>query len=73
MNKIHFTQSQITQFLGEIASGENGFNDVLKIALEALMLGEREVYNDEHKESSNGYRRRRAFGEGQVRSPPPYG
>lgn len=62
MEKLNFTQGQITQILSEIAKEDNGINQVMQISLEALMKAERELYNETNKDVSNGYRRVNALG-----------
>ncbi len=61
---LHFTQEQITNILHMIAEEKDGFNKLLKIALEALMLAEREEFNRTHKDVGNGYRFRPDFRKG---------
>jgi len=61
---LHFTQEQVTKILEEIAKEKDGYNKVLTYSLEALMRAEREIHNEEYKDVSNGYRWRRAFGNG---------
>lgn len=46
-------------------SGEDS-TALMKVFLEAMMRAEREEYKLEHQDSSNGYRPRRAFGQGRV-------
>jgi len=65
-NNLHFTQEQVTQILGEIASKKEGYTKVLKIALEAIMRAEREIHNMEFNDVSNGYRIRKSFGGGKL-------
>lgn len=62
MEKLNFTQGQITQILSEFAKEDNGINQVMQISLEALMKAERELYNETNKDVSNGYRRVNALG-----------
>lgn len=62
MEKLNFTQGQITQILSEFAKEDNGINQVMQISLEALMKSERELYNETNKDVSNGYRRVNALG-----------
>lgn len=63
--KLNFTQEQVTKILEEVAESNDGFNKVLKYSLEALMRAERKLHNIEHKDVSNGYRRRKALGMGK--------
>ena len=62
MKELHFTQEQVTKILEEIAKKEDGFQEVMKISLEALMRAEREEHNRANRDMSNGYRLRRTFG-----------
>lgn len=66
MKRIHFTQEQITKILGEIAEKEGGYQEILKISLEAMMRAEREEHNKSEGDMSNGYRIRRTFGQGKI-------
>jgi Transposase and inactivated derivatives len=45
---------------------EDGYNQVMKIAMEALMQGERMIYNEQTGDVSNGYRPRKTFGRGKI-------
>lgn len=66
MEKLHFTQEQVTKILEDILSKEGGLQELQKISLEALMRAEREEHNLEFSDSSNGYRPRRTFGHGRI-------
>lgn len=66
MKKLHFTQEQVTNILEDIVHQEDGLQKILKLSLEALMRSEREEHNQEHNDMSNGYRKRRAFGQGKI-------
>ena len=46
MKGLHFTQDQITKILEEIAQKEDGYSQVMKMALEAIMRAERELHNE---------------------------
>jgi putative transposase len=52
--------------LSEVATKENGFEEVLKLSLEALMRAEREEYKKENTDMSNGYRPRKSVGRGKM-------
>ena len=56
-----FTQEQISVLFDEIANGQGGYQHLLKLSLEAIMRAEREQFNDQHNDSSNGYRLRSVF------------
>jgi len=66
MKTLKFTQEQVTKILEEIAKKEDGFNQLMKISLEALMRSEREEHNKMHQDVSNGYRKRRTYGKGSI-------
>lgn len=66
MKRIHFTQEQITKILEDIAQKKDGYQEVLKISLEAMMRAEREEHNKSHGDMSNGYRYRKTFGQGKI-------
>jgi transposase-like protein len=65
MKTLNFTQEQITKILSEVASSEDGFNQVLQISLEAMMRAEREEHNSTNSDLSNGFRSVRTFGHGK--------
>ena len=66
MNKtLNFTQEQVTKILENIATEKDGFNKVMQLAMESLMRAERQEFNQEHSDVSNGYRPRRFFGKGK--------
>jgi transposase-like protein len=65
MKTIDFTQEQVTKILEEIANEKEGFNKVMQIAIEALMRAEREEFNKQNSDVSNGYRPRRFLGKGK--------
>jgi len=48
MKRLHFTQEQVTKILEEIAQKEGGYQEVLKISMEAMMRAEREEHNHMH-------------------------
>jgi len=37
MKRLHFTQEQVTKILEDIAQKEGGYQEILKISLEAMM------------------------------------
>lgn len=61
---MDFTQQQITEILDDIAGGKNGYQELLKMSLEAIMRSEREEFKDVNSDSSNGYRRSSILGHG---------
>ena len=61
---MNFTQQQISEILEQIATGENGYQQILKLGLEAIMRAERSEFNHIQGDSSNGYRFRSVLGHG---------
>lgn len=53
---MNFTQEQISELFDEIANKKEGYQQLLKLSLEAIMFAEREQFNLHDKDSSNGYR-----------------
>jgi transposase-like protein len=66
VKEIKFKQEQIKGLLTQIAMEEDGYNQVMKIAIEAMMQGERMIYNEQTEDVSNGYRARKTFGRGKI-------
>ena len=66
MKRIHFTQEQVTKILEDIAQQKDGYQEVLRISLEAMMRAEREEHNKIQGDMSNGYRYRKTFGQGKI-------
>ncbi len=65
-NKLTFTEEQVQQILETLAKEQDGYNKVLKCAIEALMQAERKLYNEKNKDVSNGYRFRKSLGKGKL-------
>jgi putative transposase len=61
---MNFTQSQIKEILDEIASGKNGYQELLKLSLESIMRCERDEFNQSMEDVSNGYRLSSVLGHG---------
>jgi len=61
---MNFTQTQITEILDEIANGKNGYQELLKLSLESIMRSERNEFNKEQSDVSNGYRLGSILGHG---------
>ncbi len=61
---MNFTQQQVSEILGEIALGQNGYQQILKLGLEAIMRAERKEFNEIKGDSSNGFRFRSVLGHG---------
>jgi transposase-like protein len=53
---MNFTQEQISVIFDEIANRKEGYQQLLKMSLEAIMRAEREAFNAKESDSSNGYR-----------------
>lgn len=64
--QLSLTQEQIKEIIIEVAKQKNGFQNLLKIALEALMNSERKIHNEMHQDVSNGYRIRKTYGHQKV-------
>ena len=52
--------------MGQVVSKPDGLGELMKVGLELLMKSERELHNEEHSDSSNGFRTRKAFGQGKI-------
>lgn len=53
---MNFTQEQISEILLTIAKEKDGYRQLLKLSLEAIMRAERKQFNQIHSDYSNGYR-----------------
>lgn len=62
---MRFTQPQFTKIIEDIIEKEDGLNTILKTTLEAMMKAERAEYQKATKDYGNGYRYRKAFGNGK--------
>ena len=63
---LTFTKEQVTQIVGDLKASGQDNSSLMKIFLEAMMNAEREEYKIEHNDSSNGFRSRKAFGQGRI-------
>lgn len=61
---MNFTQVQVSEILENIASGENGYQKILQLSIEAIMRSERSEFNRIKGDSSNGYRLRSVLSHG---------
>ncbi|MGI6320666.1 MAG: IS256 family transposase [Bacteroidales bacterium] len=62
---MNFTQEQITEILIDFSSKKsNGYQLILKIAIEALMRAEREEFKELNSDVSNGFRKRSVYSNG---------
>ncbi len=62
---MNFTQEQITEILQDIANKKDGFNEIMKMSLDVLMLSERKIHQNETGAYANGYRPRIVKGLGK--------
>lgn len=58
---MNFTQEQMSEIFDEIANKKDGYRHLLKLSLEAIMKAERNEFNLEYSDSSNGYRMSSVF------------
>src|SRR5699024_6369581 len=63
---MRYTQPQFTKIIEDIIEKEDGLNTILKTTLEAMMKAERTEYKKSVNDYSNGYRSRKAFGDGKM-------
>lgn len=42
---MNLTQDQLREILGQIAQGENGYQKILQLSIEAIMRSERTEFN----------------------------
>ncbi len=54
MKQLHFKQEQIKEILAKLQI-KNGYNNILQISLEAIMLEDRCLHNEQNSDVSNGY------------------
>lgn len=64
---MQLSKTQITALLTEVASQEDGFNELLRMSFEALMKAERQehLYQSEG-DKGNGFRQVKAYGRGKL-------
>lgn len=64
---MQLSKTQITALLTEVASQEDGFNEILRMSFEALMKAERQEHLLRSTEDKgNGFRQVRAYGRGKM-------
>lgn len=64
---MQLSKTQITALLTEVASQEDGFNELLRMSFEAMMKAEREEHLKQTKEDKgNGFRQVKAYGRGKM-------
>jgi transposase-like protein len=61
---MNFTQEQISEVLSELATRKDGYHQVLRLCLEAIMKAERDEFNEVNGDLSNGYRYGKVYSEG---------
>jgi putative transposase len=61
---MNFTQTQITEILDGISKGKNGYHHLLQLSLESIMRSERNEFNVQTGDTSNGYRFSSILGHG---------
>jgi putative transposase len=61
---MNFTQEQISTLIDEITKKENGYFSAIKMVLESIMRAERNEFNKQESDSSNGYRFSSVFAHG---------
>jgi hypothetical protein len=64
---MQLSNTQITALLTEVASQEDGFNELLRMSFEALMKAERREHLIQSTEDKgNGFRQVHAYGRGKM-------
>lgn len=63
---MEFTQEQMSEIISSITNGKEGFQHLIQLGLESLMKSERDIFNEEHNDVSNGYRPRRICHNGKM-------
>jgi putative transposase len=64
---MQLSKSQITALLAEVASQEDGFNELLRMSFEAMMKAERQEHlNQMQSDKGNGFRQVKAYGRGKM-------
>ena len=66
MKTLKFSTEQVTKIVSDLKTTGTDSCGLMKIFLEAMMSAEREEYKVAHQDMSNGYRPRRAYGQGKV-------
>lgn len=63
---MQLSTQQITDILSDFALQEDGMNRLLQLCFEAMMNAERSAHNQQNADVSNGFRSRKAFGQGKL-------
>jgi len=64
---MQLSKTQITALLTEVASQEDGFNELLRMSFEAMMQAERQEHlSQSARDKGNGFRQVKAYGRGKM-------
>ena len=63
---MEFTQEQMSEIISSLTNGKEGFQELIRLGMESLMKSEREIYNSQTDDVSNGFRDRRIYHSGQI-------
>ena len=63
---MNLTRVQFKEIIREKVTKRGGIEELMRVVLEVIMEGERDLYKEESGESSNGYRRRRVIYGGNI-------
>lgn len=63
---MELTHLQISEVLTTLAKEKDGFKQLMTLSIDAMMKAERVIFNEKENDSSNGFRPRRVFGQGQM-------
>ena len=63
---MKFTHEQISEIISSFTNGKDGFEELIRLGMESLMKSEREVYNTQKEDVSNGFRDRRVYHNGKM-------
>ena len=53
---MKLTQDQISEFIAEMTRSPKGLQELFSMIMNALMKGERKLWQEEQNESANGFR-----------------
>ena len=56
---MKLTQDQISEFIAEMTRSPKGLQELFSMIMNALMKGERKLWQEEQNEAANGFRPRR--------------
>ena len=63
---MEFTQEQMSENIFSRTNGKEGFQELIRLGMKSLMKSEREIYNSQTDDVSNGFRDRRIYHSGQI-------